>query len=379
MKVAFSFLLVFCLCSVFAQKASTPEIIRQADLLIQDYQFDLAISVLDAAEDTLNSAVLQRSGFCYSKLGNYDDAIKSYEAIRRLDSLNRESLYSLGQLYSSREQYDLARDCFQDLIELDSTNSFYYKQYASVARKGNNVIGAISFYLKAVKLNTRDMEAYGHLAQILIEVEQYAFVDSLLTEVLSSVENNNLRLQLARAKLGQEEYDAVIRNVEQILETKDTTVTYARLMGISYFQLDQFEKVIPWMQFLLEAGAKADWIYYYLGVSYQQQGDPENAIGYLNLAIEESISDHIGTYYTQLATAYEEIKDFGNAIRTYKIAYETSKTDILLYHLARNYDIYYKDKKQAQIYYKKYLDSDDTVQLAKKWSKQRLDVLLGNQ
>ncbi|MEX2232819.1 MAG: hypothetical protein WD824_11700, partial [Cyclobacteriaceae bacterium] len=98
-------------------------------------------------------------------------------------------------------------------------------------------------------------------------------------------------------------------------------------------------------------------------------------IAFLNQAIEESIADHIGTYYNQLAMAYEEIKDFKNAIRYYKTAYETSKSAILLYHLARNYDVYYKDKTQAQLYYKKYLDSDDTIRLAKKYSRYRLDVL----
>ena len=362
-------------CNAFSQEVHHTEIMREADLLINNYQFDQALSLMNKAEDSLNVELLQRKGYCYSRLGNYTDAIIAYEGIRKTDSLNREALHQLGQLYSRNDQYDHSRACYMKLIDLDSTNSFYYRQYASVAVKANDIINGIAYYLQTVKLNPRDMEAVQQLATILIEAEAYTFADSMLNHVLAIAENPQLRLLLARANLGEEKYAEVIENLGKLLTKTATTAVSARLMGISYFQLDQYEKVIPCMEFLLRNGMKADWIFYYLGVSYQQLNNPAQGIEFLNLAIEESISDNINTYYTQLAMAYEEIKDFKNAIRYYKAAYESSKSDILLYHLARNYDVYYKDKTPARIYYKKYLNSDDTIQIAKEYSRHRLTVL----
>ena len=375
MKLLLLSVALLCFINVLAQQPAPLEIIERADELAKNYQFEQALQVLNGSEDSLSTMVLQRKGMCYARLGNYSDAIKSYESIRITDSLNREALYNLGQLYSVKDEYEKSAECFMKLIQLDSTNSFYHKQYAAVAERRSDPITAIAYYMQTVTLNPRDIEAYSHLCRILLEAEQYPYVDSILTEVLKTGENAQLRLLLARAKLGQDQYNDVIVNVETILTTKDTTATYARLLGISYFQLDRYERVIPCMQFLVGKGVKADWIYYYLGVSYQEQGNIQDAIFYLNLAIQESISDHIGAYYTQLASAHEQAKDFKNAIRNYKLAYETSKTDILLYHLARNYDVYYKDKAQAQRYYKKYLESEDTVQLARKYSEHRLGVL----
>lgn len=362
-------------CKVFSQNISPDEIIQEADLLINNYQFGQALSLLNTSVDSMNISLLQRKGFCYSRLGNYSDAIIAYESIRETDSLNRDDLNQLGQLYSRNDQYGEARVCYQKLIDLDSTNSFYYKQYASVSVKANDIIKGIANYLQTVKLNPRDFEAYAELGNILLEAELYQFADSILTRALDTAENSQLRLLLARAKFGEEEYEAVIENVEQLLIKSDTTPTYARLLGISYFQLDQYKKVIPCMQLLLRNGVKADWIFYYLGVSFHQLNDPKQGIIFLNNAIEESISDNISTYYTQLAMTYEEIKDYKNAIRYYRVAYESSKSDILLYHLARNYDVYYKDKTPALIYYKKYLNSDDTIQIAKEYSRHRLSVL----
>jgi tetratricopeptide (TPR) repeat protein len=155
----------------------------------------------------------------------------------------------------------------------------------------------------------------------------------------------------------------------------DTIPVYARLLGISYFQLDKHEEVIPWMKYLLKSKQQAEWVYYYMGVSYQQLNMPDTAISYLNKAIEKGISDNISTYYTQLAMSYENIKDFKSAIKYYKAAYESSKSNILLYHLARNYDVYYKDKAQAISYYKRYLSSDDTIKIAREYTRYRLDQL----
>jgi tetratricopeptide (TPR) repeat protein len=91
-----------------------------------------------------------------------------------------------------------------------------------------------------------------------------------------------------------------------------------------------------------------------MGVAYQQSHEPDSAIMYFNKAIDAGISENISNYYTQLASTYEELKDFKSAIKYYKAAYESSRADILLYHLARNYDVYYKDKTQAIAYYKRF-------------------------
>lgn len=51
---------------------------------------------------------------------------------------------------------------------------------------------------------------------------------------------------------------------------------------------------------------------------------------------------------------------YAEAIKAYQTAYKSSKENILLYHLARNYDLYYKDKKTAVEYYEKYLLTQDS-------------------
>lgn len=374
----YTLLLCALACALYGAAQETERnvsLTREADRLIASYRFDDALNRLQQSTDTLDIEVIQREGYCYFRLGDYASAIRAFESVTAIDSANANALHHLGQLYSRNNQYSKAVQCYQQIIATDSLNSFYYKQYAQIASQNNDIKTSIFLYLKAVSLSPRDIEAYISLGNALLEDELYEVADSILTHATQINRSPQLRLLLAKAQLGEGKYREVVQTTEQLMSKGDTIPAYARLLGISYFQLDEFEKVIPCMRFLGRAKLKAEWIYYYLGVSFQQTNRPDSAVAYLNKAIEEGISDNISTYYTQLATSYESLKDFKSAIKYYKAAYESSKSDILLYHLARNYDVYYKDKSQAIAYYKRYLSSDDTIRIAREYTRLRLDEL----
>ena len=367
----FAFTISFAQESVMEKSASASEI----DVLISTYQFGKALDLLNRDEDSLSIRVLHQKGHCYFQLGNYRDAISQFEKVLMLDSLNTHALFQLGQLYARNKQHKEAYDCYEKLIAGDSTNSFYYKQYGIVASQANAPLLALPNFFETVKLNPNDAEAYALLVEILLEADRYEMADSILTQALLINSSPQLRFLLAKAQLGEGKYESVIRITEQLIVESDTLPSYVRLLGISYFQLEQYDKAIVCLDFLLKNNMKAEWIYYYLGVSYRHLNKPDSAIAFMNKAIEEGISGNISNYYMQLATSYEEVKDFKNAIKYYKEAYEHSKKDILLYHLGRNYDVYYKDKTQAINYFKRYLNSDDTIKVTREYSRYRLNEL----
>lgn len=349
---------------------------EKAENFISNYQFEQALKVLQENYDTLNTTLQRQAGYCYSRLGNYKKAIACYEGALKADSSDRTSLNQLGQLYSRNDDYEKAIACYDRLISLDSLNSFYYKQYAMLSAESNNVINAVLGFYKVLELNPSDMEAYGGLGNILLEMEDFATLDTIIESGLSQdLDNQQLILLKARSHYGQKQYKDVIRTINELLTISDTLVIHARLLGISYFQLDQYVNVLPCMKFIIDSGQESEWAYYYMGMSYRNLGDIPASIEYLDKAVQESISDNISIYYTQLGRSYEDNKQFKSAIRCYKAAYESSKSGILLYHLARNYDTVYKDKSQATTYYKRYLNSDDTIKVAREYSRKRLDTL----
>ena len=357
------------------QEPAENSISAEVDKLIQLYQFSNALTLLNAMEDSLSIEVLKRKGTCYHLLGNYNEAIKAYEKIVEIDSLNNGALNALGQLYAKQKQFGGSIICYSKLIAMDSLNSYYYKQFGIVGLQASIVGVAFQNFSKALALNPGDIESCAHLADMLIKGEQPEIAEKYLKKTLAVSSSSTLTLLLAKAQMGGKKYNAAINTIDKFLIKGDTTLEYARIKGICLFQLKKYEEAIPWMDFLLDNDMHAEWIYYHLGISYQNLSKHAVAINYFNKAVKEGISDQLGDYYVQLAWSHETINNFKTAVRYYKAAYEESKDNLLLYQIGRSYDVYFKDTAKAIEYYKKYLKSADTAKLTREYSRIRVNEL----
>lgn len=348
------------------------QIARKADSLTANYQFEKALDVLSKG-DTLNISILLRLGNCHSRLGISKSAIHSYEKVLGMDSSNLTALNQLGQLYSREGDLHKSLGVYVRLIKIDSLNSYTYKQAAHTAYRLEKIDLAMMFYLRTLSINGKDVEAYQSLGSLLLDAKQFKLADSLLEAALAvEPQSKNLLMLKAKSASEQDKDDVVIETINGLLEKSDTTALYARYLGFSYFNKRDYKKVKACMEFLVNNDFEGESIYYYLGVAERELGNIPTSINYLKLAVQKSVSENIETYYTQLGQSYEEAGNHPMAIQSYRQAYNNSRKGILLYHLAVNYDLYYKDKSKAIEYYKKYLGSDDTTRLVRDFAKRRM-------
>lgn len=363
--------------STFAQHVDTvahaqDQLITRVDSLMAKYKFQRALNILTNG-DSLDKNIQLRIGECHFRLGAIGSAILPYERVLRIDSVNITALNQLGQLYARNGDYTKATSVFTRLINLDSTNSYYCKQAGTTALRSDEIMTARSWFIKALELNPTDAETSLALGNILMEMGDYKGVDNITRQALAvDPTYKPMMLLQARSAFEQEKYESVIITINNLLTKSDTTALYARLLGISYFQLKDYSKLVTCMNYLVRHMYDYDWIYYYLGVATRELGDAPASVKWLNLAAQRSISENTRTYYSQLGLSYEEMGNYEEAIRAYRAAYNYSKEGILLYHLARNYDVYYKDKATALLYYQKYLESDDTIRVAREYARKRM-------
>jgi tetratricopeptide (TPR) repeat protein len=351
--------------------------IQRADSLIANYQFEKALTVL-AGCDSLNTNVLLRIGQCQFRLGAAQAAIRPFEKVIKIDSTNVTALNQLGQLYTRSGDLEKALTLYLRLIALDSMNSYYHKQAGSTVQKMDteNILRAGAFYSKALSLNPADAETAVALCTILLDLGDFATLDSLLEKSISFDPHHKPLLFLkASSCFKQGRFEEAVGTLNGFVSKGDTTAGQARLLGSSYLRLKHYRSVIPCMNFLLKKNQDDDYIYYYLGIAYRELGSLSKSLENFDLAVKKSISENTGVYYSQLARTYEEMGNYPQAIKAYHAAYNYSKEGILLYHLARNYDVYYKDKETARLYYSRYLSSDDTVKVAQEYSRYRVEAL----
>jgi tetratricopeptide (TPR) repeat protein len=293
-----------------------------------------------------------------------------------MDSSNLTALNHLGTLYSRNGDFAKALACFKRLVEVDSFNSYHYKQAGLMAAKLGSAIQAKFWFQRALNLNPMDTEASLALGNTLMEMEQYQSVDSIVQQALAVDPGfKPLLLLKAKSEFEQKNYHSVIVTTNGLLEKSDTIALHAKLLGESYFHLGEYNKMFPWMQFLLKNKYDYESIYFYMGVAFREVGDIPGSVEWFKLAVKKSMSVNLKIYYSELADAFEQLGNHGEAIRALRAAYDYSKDDIFLYKLARLYDLYYKDKTTALVYYEKYLESNDTIKRTKEFARKRMQEM----
>lgn len=359
-----AFFLIYSIGPLFAQELNHASTLQQARDHMQLYAYEQALPLLQqvVAQDSLDTDARWLLGQCYSQLGRIPMAKSELEGLLRYAPDHKPARAMLGQLFIKEINYPKAAQCFEQLLALDSTNAWFHRQRASIAQHEEDIETALYHYQKAIALQPLDLESTIALAELSLKVGDMPKAAMLLQEGLKQ-DSSNLRLWRLQIRLLYKEkaYEQLVEAMDYQLAAGDTALYDLQMLGISHFHLNNSEKAIYWLEFVVQEGVDTEILYYYLGLSYRNAGNNPKAIWYLEKAAQKGISENLSHYYTQMAVTFEEQGDHKNAIRTYQLAYKNSGEKKLLYHLARNYDKHYKDKRVALSYYEKYLTEIDTA------------------
>ena len=145
------------------------------------------------------------------------------------------------------------------------------------------------------------------------------------------------------------------------------------MIGVAYLDVDSIDQAIFHLESIIEREKDTEHTHHYLGLAYREKEMHDKSIEHFERAIKKGISPKIDIYHSDLAAVLELEYDYKAAAQHFEKAYEYKGKKEYLFHQARNYDLYYKDKKIALKYYKKYLATND--EKYKDYTKQRIEQL----
>jgi tetratricopeptide (TPR) repeat protein len=335
-----------------------------AQALMGRYQYTKAIQLLkNTAPDS--STVVQQNyllGQCYIQTGNLLGAVDALQVAVESDNNHQPARALLGQVYTQRQNYAEAANTYAYLLALDSTNAYYARQMAFVHKETDNIGEAMAYYELALSLSPNDADSRAELANLWLKANEAGNARALALAGLK-LDSTNIRLlrTLARSAYQLKRYDQTVHTIEKLFALGDSSTYYRQVMGISKFYQKDYPAAITHLEKVQAAGAESEALFYYLGLSYRNNGQVALGLHFLQKATQAGVSDNLSHYYTQLAATYEEEGNYAEAIKAYKAAYQGSKNELLLYHLARTYEKYYQDKQVAIRYYQKFLAETDTA------------------
>jgi tetratricopeptide (TPR) repeat protein len=205
------------------------------------------------------------------------------------------------------------------------------------------IYAGIALVLLVVSFGT-----YYYRDRYVSPVDQVSPNQKTITELEKKIrkepQNADLRLTLAEAYLGVQNYDAAIQQAQEVIKSYPDKDGALFILGFSHASLQQFDQaIVPLTEFVKvrEASEMADadplleTALYFLGESYIQTGKPQDAIAPLTRALEINKTD-ADAMYNEALKYYEKaiqfVPDFADAYSGMSQSYDAlGQTDKAAY------------------------------------------------
>ena len=303
-----------CWCFAIGQTIHTVDIekeYQQGVEALNNYQYQKAVDHFYECHrvDTKNKSYLQKLAFCYMKLGDFREAKFNYHSLLKADSLNVNAWSNLGSIYEKELNYPKASECYQELLMIDSTNSYYFRQNATTALRMKNPFLALVHFSRAHELNKKDLVVINEMAGLLLQFEKPDEAEMILEGGLR-FSPNNFKLLYTKADIlhRKKDYEKIITTLSHAMSLGDTVTYYQKMIGAAYLHLEQFDSCLYHLEHVVNKRQDSELTHYQMALAYRGKGNlVDSEISY-ELAIGKAISENVGTYFKNLALVLDEQK-----------------------------------------------------------------------
>lgn len=293
----------------------------------------------------------------HSALGNYQNAAEYLLQALSIDSTDVRMKGKLALSYINLKAYPDAFRCYEQIWDIDSTNTFYNRYYAySAYRTGKDSL-AIRLYEQLAAAGSRDLTTWLNLATIYAMKEKQ-------NEAIVSCErgldifpgNPSLLLKKADVSFQFKQYGIALQGYEEYLADNDSTFDILKNYGICLYFEKEEEQALKILDKCYMQTPNDPIVDFYMGASYKKLKQFPESAGFLELAIEVATPSYLAEIYHHLGQVYAATREFDKSIASYKKAMELDpEKKELLFEIATTYEEFNANKTVALFYYQEYL------------------------
>lgn len=353
-----SFLLLFVLSTAFAQGTAKVD----DALLMEYYQGQRYLEAADYLkknfpEPVTDLKVLSRLAYASQMANKLPEAEGYYQRAYNLDTTNQNMLFNMAGINVRRGNLVKAEQYYKMIIEKDTTNVAVYSHLGAIAQGNHDTVNAILYYDKANRLNPFDTDVASELGNYYTSLKRFDDALRVLNKAAES-DPDNVVILLSMVKLTytEKKWQETVDECNKLLSLGINNGEILNKLGISYYNLKNYACGAETFAGIRSI-EQTEYTYYYAALCFKGLNDPKQCIYFLKQSIFQGISPNIATYYGEIADADEKLNMYKKAALAYQKALQFSESPILYYLLANLYDNKLKDKKNARIYYAKYLAS----------------------
>lgn len=311
--------------------------------------------------DSLDQKILNSLASVYVNKRNFIKASKIYLKILAIDPELTDAKTNLANLYLRMDKDRLAKDIFSQLVDGDTTNSYFLSQLAICYHNLNVADSAIYYFEESLRLNPEDYFSVIRLSNLNIRhgamkngldvTGKYLQYDSVNTQVLKL----NAYIQFLSGN-----YNEAIEQYRKCFAYGDSSFAAMKFLGLSYYQKEDMYLAATYLDKAYRLDTTDMETCLYLGVSTGWTMDKQKGIGYLKktLGMIFPADELVVRVYRELADLHVAWSKPNDAIPYYlKILDYNTDNRLVLYKLGSCYE--YIDKEKALEWYIEFMKTRD--------------------
>ncbi len=328
--------------------------------LIQQGQYAQALTQLEksALTDSIQHENLQQQAFCNYKLGRLAQAKKLYYLVLEKKPSSTETLLQIANI--AEKNYNLAEalTIYQRLNQLDSNNTFYWKELARINIRMERAKQGIPYLKKAIELDGNDIESISSLANLYLNDSKDELAEPLISDGFC-LDSTSIKIRHLRSRLSYRkgDFNAVKTDLCYTMSLGDSSSFYQRLLGNAYYRLDSMPQAKATFERLLSIGEDTEQVRAGLAFTLLNMDDEKKETIYeassnFYQAINLGKSDRLSDYELGLADVSDKLGDTEEAIKRFQKVINRPRA---VFRLAEIYEKKKLDKEMALLYYDEYI------------------------
>ena len=226
-------------------------------------------------------------GLVFHKMKKYDSAMFYYNKALALKKDLPSAQGNIGRLLYESKDYDGAKYYLKNLIEAHPDNMQALLNLEQVYKQTNEFDSAIYYYTRSLQKGVTGSAMYNNLGRLYFTSEKFDEAARWYNMAIQHDPKNAMGYyNLGTVFANLQHFDSAVVMYKRSLALDPNYFTANLNLGVAYHDLKQYDSAITYIRKAILINPKDNLPYYYLAQSFARNNKPEDALRYLEQALQ---------------------------------------------------------------------------------------------